>query len=128
MRKKLLYTILICSCSTWATAQQELNDPRYIYSLDTYNLRAKSIAHSMAMEKPVAVYYNGTIYKNVRLSNFLRDSSLIYHESHFCFSRKERKQYTGDRSIRSLYVIGEYNPVRKLVLEDPEYRKLLRRQ
>jgi hypothetical protein len=124
--KPLIIAAIVLLSSTSAWAQQRLDDPRYVYSLDAQNHQAYEIALNISERPRASFLYKGKLYKDVDYTSFVYDSALVYHEIRPCFSRREKKQLTKERGIKMLYVVGEYSTTKKLLIDHPEYRNQLK--
>ena len=122
---KLAFILPICSLSLGSNAQQNLRDPRYIYSLDEDNRYAEAIVRYLEKDPGEAVLYKDSIYKDISYPAFYLDSGLVYHDIYTCFTRRQIRRYTKDKSIKILYVVGEFSPARKFLVEHPDVRRRL---
>lgn len=119
--KTIYLVVFLCVCSFTSYAQQDLEDPRYIYSLDDDDQQTKSIMHThsfyASLRKPDysrSVLFEGKLYKHVDFLTFFFDNDLKnYRGKHYNKPRKISK-YTDDPSVKALYVVGEIYSDKKI--------------
>ncbi|HYD19911.1 MAG TPA: hypothetical protein VEB40_00440 [Flavipsychrobacter sp.] len=93
-----------------ADAQQDLRDPRYIYSVDGKNNEAQAIARSTSTYPRMNVLLNGKLFRNVNYSSLYFDSGLVHHERAVYFRRRDIRKFTKEPGIKMLYVVDKNDP------------------
>lgn len=119
--KTIYLIVFLCVCSCTLYAQQDLDDPHYIYSLDEDDKQTKSIilTHEFyaSLRKPDysrSVLFKGKLYKHVDFLAFYFDHDLTnYRGKHYNKPGKISK-YTDDPSVKALYVVGDIYSDKKI--------------